>query len=97
MTSADVPVSMWCWPGARAAAGVQDGPSGDPVLAVFVDPVSLILSIPPFPDGSVVMARFLRELARAAAHMAAEIDPPDERRLGGAHRASDSGSGADRW
>lgn len=67
------------------------------MLAVFIDPVSLVLAIPPFPDGRVVMARFLRELARGAAQLAAEIDPPTERHIGGAHRATGSGSGAQRW
>jgi hypothetical protein len=93
MTNAEVPVTMWCWPGPRAAAGVQEAPGGDPVLAVFIDPVSLVLVIPPFPDGRLVMARFLRELARSASQMAAELDLPADRRPGGSHRATESGSG----
>lgn len=97
MTSAEVPVTMWCWPGPRAAAGVQKAPAGDPVLAVFIDPVSLVLAVPPFPDGRVVMARFLRELSRAATQMATELDPPTERRPGGAHRAAGPGSGGEGW
>lgn len=97
MTSAEVPVSMWCWPGPRAAAGVQEAPAGDPVLAVFIDPVSLVLAVPPFPDGRVVMARFLRELARSATQMAAELDPSTEWRSGGAHRAMEPRSGASGW
>jgi hypothetical protein len=91
MTSTELPVSMWCWPGPRAAAGAQEVPAGEPVLAVFLDPVNLVLTVPPFPNGPVVMARFLRELARAAAHVAADLDPMEDRRPGGAHRAVDSG------
>lgn len=88
MTSAEVPVSMWCWPGPRAAAGVQEGPGGRPVLAVFLDPVNVVLTDPPMPNGPVHMARFLRVLARAASRMAAELDPDAEvSRPGGAHRA----------
>lgn len=97
MTSAEVPVSMWCWPGPRAAAGVQVAQAGDPVLAVFIDPVSLVVAVPPFPDGRVFMARFLRELARAATQMAADVDPSSGRRPGGAHRAADPESRAGEW
>lgn len=86
---------MWCWPGPRAAAGVQEGPTGTPVLAVFLDPVSLVLTEPPVPGGAAEMARFLRELSRAAARMATELDPaPDTRRSTGAHRAWREG---ERW
>ena len=88
MTSTEVPVSMWCWPGPRAAAGVQTGPAGEHMLAVFLDPVNIVLTVPPFPTGPLEMARFLREMARAASRMAAELDPPD--RVGGAHRAVES-------
>ena len=93
MTSPELPFSMWCWPGRRAAAGVQAGPSGEPLLAVFLDPVNLLVSVPPFPDGPVEMARFLRELARAANRMAGELQPvASPHRSGGAHRlASDVG------
>jgi hypothetical protein len=77
---------------------VQAGPSGEPLLAVFLDPVNLVVSTPPFPDGPVEMARFLRELARAADRMASELEPVlPTRRSGGAHRlASDVGADGDR-
>lgn len=86
MTSVDIPVGIWCWPGPNAAAGVQEGPTG-PVLAVFLDPVNLVLTTPPFPAGALLMSRFLRELARAATAMANELDPVTvPHREGGAHR-----------
>ncbi len=94
MTSTEVPVSMWCWPGPRAAAGVQAGPAGEHLLAVFLDPMNIVLTVPPFPTGPAGMARFLRELARAAFSMAAELDPPA--RAGGAHRAVDGEAGRGR-
>lgn len=92
MTSTELPVSMWCWPGSRAAAGVQSTPGGELLLAVFLDPVNLVLTVPPFPQGAPVMAVFLRQLARAAGRMAAELDPTTPpRRTGGAHRALPDG------
>lgn len=95
MTSPELPVSMWCWPGRRAASGVQAGPPGEFVLAMFLDPVNLVLTVPPFPNGHIVMAQFLRQLARAAFQMASEIDPlgPSGGRPTGAHRASESTGG----
>lgn len=90
MTSTDVPFGMWCWPGGRAAAGVQAGPTGEPLLAVFLDPVNLVVSVPPFPDGPVQAARFLRELGRAADRMAELLQPAAHRSVG-AHRLDDVG------
>lgn len=92
MTSVEMPVGMWCWPGPRAAAGVQEAPDGEYVLAVFLDPVNLVLTVPPFPNGSIVMAAFMRELARAAGRMADTIDPPPHR-SGGAHRVRQAAQG----
>lgn len=93
MTTAEIPVRMWCWPGPRAAAGFHLTEPGEPVLAVFLDPVNLILTVPPFPNGHLATARFLRELARAALQMATAIDPPavdhPSDRPPGAHRASE--------
>jgi hypothetical protein len=91
MTSTEVPVSMWCWPGPRAAAGAQTTPGGEYLLSVFLDPMNLVLTVPPFPRASAPTARFLRELAKAALRMAGEIDPlgPRVPRPGGAHRADE--------
>lgn len=101
MTSTEIPVGIWCWPGPHAVAGVQQGLAGLPVLAMFLDPVNLVLTSPPFPNGPVVMARFLRELARAASRMAIELDPAGGPfRDGGAHRAlphREAGSGDEQW
>lgn len=103
MTSPEISVGMWCWPGPRAAAGVQEARPGEPVLALFLDPVNLVLSVPPFPDGPTRAATFLRELSRAAGAMADEIDPmPQPSRSGGAHRASSvrgvrAGGGDESW
>lgn len=98
MTSTEIPVSMWCWPGPRAAASAQQGPTGQQLLTVFLDPVNLVLTVPPFPSGPLVMAAFLRELARAAGHLAGELEAVSVDRPG-AHRASERADGpeAGRW
>ncbi|HEX5404316.1 MAG TPA: hypothetical protein VFX16_18660 [Pseudonocardiaceae bacterium] len=95
MTSTEVPMSIWCWPGRRATAGVRTTVGGEQLLAVFLDPMNLVVTVPPFPRASVSTARFLRELARAALRMAGEIDPfpPTSGRPGGAHRADETGRG----
>jgi hypothetical protein len=91
MTSTEVPISMWCWPGRRAAADVRTTPSGEYLLSVFLDPMNLVVSVPPFPRASIPTARFLRDLATAAMRMASEIDPlgPALGQSGGAHRADE--------
>lgn len=86
MTSPDVPFGIWCWAGPRAAVGVQSGPGGDDVLGIFLDPVNIVLTVSPFPDGRTRTARFLRDLARSALRMATDLDPVN-RSTGGAHRA----------
>lgn len=75
MASPDVPFSMWCWPGPGAAAGVHEADPGRPVLAVFLDPVNLVLAAPPFPGGELALARFCRQLARSAWRLAGDLDP----------------------
>jgi hypothetical protein len=101
MTSPDVPFGVWCWPGRQAGAGVQQLPSGEQVLGIFLDPVNLVLTIAPFPDGPMRTAQFLRELARAASQMATELDSATSaRRSGGAHRVlpdDPAESGAATW
>lgn len=83
MTTPLIPVRLWCWPGPRATARMHQTESGKYALAAFLDPINVVLTIPPFNNGDVVTARFLRELAGAAFEMAAAIDP--------AHRAGGTG------
>jgi hypothetical protein len=83
MTTPSIPVRVWCWPGPRATAGVHQTASDEYALVAFLDPMNVVLTVPPFPNGDVVTARFLRELAGAAFEMAAAIDP--------AHRADGQG------
>jgi hypothetical protein len=74
---------------------VQTTVGGEYLLAVFLDPMNLVVTVPPFPRASASTARFLRELARAALRMAGEIDPfsASPGRPAGAHRADETGRG----
>jgi hypothetical protein len=82
VASPDVPFSMWCWPGPGAAAGVHEADPGRPVLAVFLDPVNLVVSVPPFPGGDLALARFCRQLARSAWQLAGDLDPSGQPVMG---------------
>jgi hypothetical protein len=104
MTSPELPFSMWGWPGPNASAGIQDAGNGDGVLSIFLDPINLVVSVPPFPGGQLVAARLYRQLARACTRLAAELDPAGEvlRPVGGAHArrdepADESGAGGGPW
>jgi hypothetical protein len=44
-------------------------------LSVFLDPITVEISQPPFPGGPGALCRFLRELAREAWAAADEFDP----------------------
>lgn len=66
------------WPGPTATTGVQETPARRPVLAIHLDPVTFVLRVPPFPDGEMQMARFCRQLAWAAAEMAARLTPDSQ-------------------
>jgi hypothetical protein len=91
----EAPLSMWGWPGPNATAGVQVTHAGERVLSIFLDPANLVITIPPFPDGARMIARFYRQLARACAQLSAELDPEAPSVRGpGAHRAQPSGGGS---
>jgi hypothetical protein len=84
VSNLEVQFAAQCWPGPNASAGIYEMVSGPAVLSIFLDPANLVLTVPPFPDGPLTTARFLRQLAGAAAQMADDLDPP--RHHGGAHR-----------
>lgn len=88
MASTDLPFCIWAWPGPNSAASVLVSEAGKRVLSVFLDPVSLVITPAPFPDGPVVAARFYRQVARVCAQLSAELDPTGAPfRHPGAHRA----------
>jgi hypothetical protein len=100
-SSPDSPFAMWAWPGPNASASIQIADTGQRVLSIFFDPVSLVLSPAPFPNGPFLTARFYRQLARTCAQLSAELDPTGEPIRGtGAHRAepgSGTGHGGGLW
>jgi hypothetical protein len=89
MSSTDLPFCVWAWPGPNASAGILVSDAGDRVLSIFLDPVSLVITPAPFPDGPLLTARFYRQVARACAQLSAELDPTGAPfRHPGAHRAA---------
>jgi hypothetical protein len=64
------------------------------VLSIFLDPVGLVITPAPFPDGPLMAARFYRQVARVCAQLSAELDPTGAPfRHPGAHRAASDGRG----
>jgi hypothetical protein len=63
-----------CWPGARSAASVVEVSPGRLGLSVHLDPIDWVLNIPPFPGGDRYMARFMRQMSRAAADLADQLE-----------------------
>lgn len=61
----------WLWSGSNTGAGVRELRPGEKALVLFLDPVSLVVAMPPLPGGEVALARFCRLLARAARQLAA--------------------------
>jgi hypothetical protein len=59
------------WPGPNAGAGVRELRPEEKALVLFLDPISLVVAMPPFPDGELALAQFCRLLARAARQLAA--------------------------
>ncbi|MGH3869622.1 MAG: hypothetical protein ACRDQ4_26670 [Pseudonocardiaceae bacterium] len=64
----------WCWPGLKVGAGWRELRPGEKTLVLFLDPVSLVVAMPPLPGGEVAIAQFCRLLARTARHLATAPD-----------------------
>lgn len=52
-------------------AGGRELRPGEKALVLFLDPVSLVVAMPPLPGGEVALAQFCRLLARVARQLAA--------------------------
>jgi len=63
-------LTMACYPGPSCWAEHQQVMPGVPALVLFLDPIVLEVQLPPVPGGSQLLARFCRELSRAAAGLA---------------------------
>jgi hypothetical protein len=61
----------WLWPGPNAGAGGRELRPGENALVLFLDPVSLVVAMPPLPSGEAALGRYCRLLARAARQLAA--------------------------
>jgi hypothetical protein len=71
----EINFSVTCWPGRQAASAMREVLPGQHSLVLFLDPVRLVVSQAPFPDGARELARWCRELSREAARLATLIDP----------------------
>jgi hypothetical protein len=68
-----------CAPGPNAAAAMTRGPSGMPVLVVYLDPVNMTIQAEPSTEGTRGLAAFCRELAEEATRLADTLDPQARR------------------
>jgi hypothetical protein len=78
MSDYNLAYQVACSPGPNAAAAVTRGPSGAPVLVLYLDPVNMTLHSEPSLAGTRDLASFCRELSNEAAKLAAIIDPDGE-------------------
>ncbi|MGH3708184.1 MAG: hypothetical protein ACRDRU_01370 [Pseudonocardiaceae bacterium] len=65
----------WLWPGPSAGTGTHELRSGEKTLVLFLDPISLVVAMPPFPGGEAALAQYCRILARTARKLAAASHP----------------------
>jgi hypothetical protein len=63
-----------CTPGKDAVAGMVLVTPELPALVMYLDPVNLSIQLPPYADGTAVLARFCRELSREAQRLAEHLD-----------------------
>ena len=70
--------NVTCTPARDAAADFMRITPQLPALVIYLDPVNLVIQLPAYPGGDVVLAKFCRELSREAARLAAAIDPDGE-------------------
>ena len=73
---------VWEWLGPNPGADHCALRAGERSLVLFLEPVSLVVAMPPLPEDELALVRFCRILGRAARELAAtDIWPgQDERR-----------------
>lgn len=71
----DMGFSVACTPGRDAVAGFMKLTPELPALVLYLDPVNMVIQLPPIPDGAFVLAKFCRELSREASKLADAVDP----------------------
>lgn len=87
MTGPNPFFGLSCWPGARAGVTAVEVVPGRVALSVYLDPMSLVLNVPPYPGGDRFMAGFMRDLARTADDMADQLDTPTANPVGESRHA----------
>jgi hypothetical protein len=66
----------WRWLGPQTGADRAALRADEKALVLFLEPVSLVVAVPPLPGGDAALARFCRALGRAARELAvADLDP----------------------
>jgi hypothetical protein len=74
--AAQVPFDAWRWLGPQTGADRCGLRANEKALVLFLEPVSLVVAVPPLPGGDAALARFCRALGRAARELAAaDLDP----------------------
>ncbi|WP_216205487.1 hypothetical protein [Amycolatopsis aidingensis] len=66
--------NVTCTPGKDAAAGMMWITAELPALVLYLDPVNMMIQLPPSENGRQSLARFCRELEREAGKLAAELE-----------------------
>jgi hypothetical protein len=66
--------TVTCTPVREAAAGMVRLSSRLPALVFYLDPVNVVVQVPPFPDGPAVLGRLCRQLSREALRLAELLD-----------------------
>jgi hypothetical protein len=68
-------VKLWAevTPGPRPGVAYLADHRSLPALAVELDPETIVIACPPFPQGPAMFVWFLQELARVAAHTANQV------------------------
>lgn len=66
----------WGWLGPLPGADRSALRADEKALVLFLEPVSLVVAVPPLPGGEAALARFCRALGRVARELAsADLDP----------------------
>lgn len=69
--AAQTQFGSWRWLGPRSGADHCPLRADEIALVLFLEPVSLVVAMPPLPGGELALARFCRILGRTARELAA--------------------------
>lgn len=63
-----------CSPGPNWSIRIRWETPDSPTLLLYLDPECVVIHLPPFSGGDVVLSRFLREVSRNADKLATELE-----------------------